>query len=119
MPEFNKVEIARLIKERKVVFVGKGKDHIIRNELDVQSMWETLENGILLTKELLCQKLPEKTLDYKWPYYFMHKLRKFWIFGKPVLLGFYVSAGWLRIGHFSGCSAEVKFQYSRIGFSYF
>ena len=109
MTQLDKAEITKLIKERKIKFVGKGEDHIIANELDINSVWETLENGFLVTKEQLCKRFPDKESNYKWPDYFLYKLRKFWITGKPVLLGFYIQGGFLRIAHFSGCSAEAKF----------
>lgn len=109
MEEINKEEIFRLIKERRVKFVGGGYKHIISGEFDQSSLWETLDNGVLLKKEQLCEKLPNKASSYTYPYYFLHKLKKFLIIGKPVLLGFYIGENILKVGHFSGCSAEAKF----------
>ncbi|MBI2142198.1 hypothetical protein HYU15_01760 [Candidatus Woesearchaeota archaeon] len=87
MEKFDKESVSSLIKERKVMILNSGWKHILSGELDEKCLWET----------------------YKFPYYFLHKLRKFFILGKPVLAGFYIDKLTIKVGHFSSCSAEVKF----------
>lgn len=101
-------EIAEIIRKKQVTFEGGGNKHVILNELSVKDMWDTLEKGIFVTGKQLLGRFPEKELSYKWPYYFLHRIRNL-LTAKYVLLGFYVTDGSLKIRHFSQCSAEVKF----------
>jgi len=105
----DKPEIVWLIKKRKIKLLPTAYRHIYAGELSMDCLWETLEEGIFLTREQLIRKLPQKVSSYAFPFYILHKLTKFIIYKKPVLLGFYVKKGTIRIGHFSSCSAEAKF----------